>query len=288
MEQDSGIRVDASSPGGDLIVPSDSVSQIGVPTGSTTPTTVTVEQLGTVVTGHTGSYNSSFMAVGPNKVKSEQDMLQLSETVVCDMFCGPARYLRRHVTEAAERKGFVTWLWSTFPARGDVQYTLASPVQMVPSFDEVGNLAPQKFHVACFAYDMWASLRPDPEVNVCKRIAAEILRDGFSTSGEPLLLKLCDVEEVKAAWGLEYSVANWPWAALTVGKEPLPAHSIGYIKGQSRCLTLLALLYLGYQDGFLDLATFLPKFYHSVLTVYGHVLAAMPVPGQVVLPSSSV
>ena len=64
---------------------------------------------------------------------------------------------------------------------------------------------------------------------------------------------------------------------------PLPAHSMGYIKGQSRGLTLLALLHVVFQDGFLDLATYLPAFYHSVLVVFGQVMAPMSVPDQVVL-----
>ena len=58
---------------------------------------------------------------------------------------------------------------------------------------------------------------------------------------------------------------------------------MGYIKGQSRGLTLLALLHVVFQDGFLDLATYLPGFYHNVLVVFGHVMAPMSVPDQVVL-----
>ena len=76
---------------------------------------------------------------------------------------------------------------------------------------------------------------------------------------------------------------KWPWADQVAGRDPLPAHSMGYIKGQSRGLTLLALLHVVFQDGFLDLATYLPAFYHSVLVVFGHVMAPMSVPDQVVL-----
>ena len=151
--------------------------------------------------------------------------------------------------------------------------------QAEPSYEELGNYVPLKFHVAFLAYVKGASLKPDPEINVCKSLAAEILRDGFSTSGEPLLLKQCDGEDVKAT--CISSTSGEP--LLLEHCNPLPAHSMGYIKGQSRGLTLLALLHVVFQDGFLDLATYLPAFYHSVLVVFGQVMAPMSVPDQVVL-----
>ena len=157
--------------------------------------------------------------------------------------------------------------------------------QAEPSCDELGNYVPLKFHVAFLAHDKGASLKPDPEINVCKSLAAEILRDGFSTSGEPLLLKQCDWEDVKATCISSTSgepllqVANLAYDMC----GPLPSHSMGYIKGQSCGLTLLALLHVVFQDGFLDLATYLPAFYHSVLVVFGHAMAPMSVPDQVVL-----
>ena len=83
--------------------------------------------------------------------------------------------------------------------------------------------------------------------------------------------------------GVHYLEGKWPWADQVAGRDPLPAHSMGYIKGQSRGLTLLALLHVVFQDGFLDLATYLPAFYHSVLVVFGHGMAPMSVPDQVVL-----
>ena len=88
------------------------------------------------------------------------------------------------------------------------QYLLYPPLsQAEPSYDELGNYVPLKFHVAFLAYDKGASLKPDPEINVCKSLAAEILRDGFSTSGEPLLLKQCDGEDIK------------PWGGALLGGE---------------------------------------------------------------------
>ena len=81
-------------------------------------------------------------------------------------------------------------------------YLLHPPLSKAePSDDELGNYVPLKFQVVFLAYDKGASLKPDPEINVCKSLAAEILRDGFSTSGEPLLLKQCGGEEIKSFWG---------------------------------------------------------------------------------------
>ena len=81
-------------------------------------------------------------------------------------------------------------------------YLLYPPLsEAEPSYDELGNYVPLKFHVAFLAYVKGASLKPDPEINVCKSLAAEILRDGFSTSGDPLLLKQCDGEDIKSFGG---------------------------------------------------------------------------------------
>ena len=105
------------------------------------------------------------------------------DKIVCDQFGGPANYLRTHLKEGKDRASWVQWLWRTFPRRGGIEYSMAGPVRTVPSYDELGNYMPLKFHVALLAYDKGASLKPDPEINVCKSLAAEILRDGFSTSG---------------------------------------------------------------------------------------------------------
>ena len=124
------------------------------------------------------------------------------DNIVCDQFGGPANYLRTHLKEGKDRASWVQWLWRTFPRRGDIEYSMAGPVRTVPSYGELGNYVPLKFHVAFLAYDKGASLKPDPELNVCKSLAAEILRDGFSTSGEPLLLKQCDGEDIKSCFCL--------------------------------------------------------------------------------------
>ena len=98
--------------------------------------------------------------------------------IVCDQFGGPANYLRTHIQEGKDRASWAQWLWHAFPRRGGTEYSMAGPVRTVPSYDELGNYVPLKFHVAFLASD-----KGHPSSQILKSTSARALLRRFSGMG---------------------------------------------------------------------------------------------------------
>ena len=91
-------------------------------------------------------------------------------------------------------------------------------------------------------------MKPAPGKDVTRQLCENYLKDGFITAGEPLLVS--QPEELQLQCG--------------AGHAP---HSVGYIKGQARSLTLLALLRYCYSKN-IDLKEVHPVLWQSVCKIY--------------------
>ena len=71
-------------------------------------------------------------------------------------------------------------------------------------------------------------MRGPPERGTAKRLAAELVKDGFVSSGEPVLIHLDNTLKVPTSDGMQS-----PWQGTLL---PL---SVAYNKGQARVMTLM-------------------------------------------------
>ena len=82
--------------------------------------------------------------------------------------------------------------------------------------------------LAAFGWGADCSVRRPPERGTAKRLAAKLMKDGFVSSGEAVLIHLNTTSEVATS-----VTVTPPWEGTL---RPL---SVGYMKGQARVLTLL-------------------------------------------------
>ncbi|CAJ1446520.1 unnamed protein product [Effrenium voratum] len=87
-------------------------------------------------------------------------------------------------------------------------------------------------------YMALCTLKPMPSAHSARLLVQHLLMDGFVTSSQPLQIKHVTPDVLLTE----------PWAAAANG---LPIHpfSLGYVKGMLRGSTILALLYMFWQDG---------------------------------------
>ena len=93
---------------------------------------------------------------------------------------------------------------------------------------------------------------------MCKRLAEEIVQDGFQSKDEPLLYK----EPLHDPTLVARSTAERPWGSMIAPKPfmaCIAAGRLAYIKGSARVNTFLALVSLASLDN-MDLEKDLPSF----------------------------
>jgi hypothetical protein len=98
------------------------------------------------------------------------------------------------------------------------------------------------------------SVKPPPGRDVFRQLCEHIMKDGFVTSGEPLLVSQPE----------DLQVPVEPPQEAPMGHGP---HSLGYIKGQARSTTLLTVLHYCYSKN-VDLKKIHPVLYESCLKIY--------------------
>ena len=135
-------------------------------------------------------------------------------------------------------------------------------VTLISSLDGSTNKL-QIVHISVFSFDEKASFKV-PEASTSTKLLDEYLVDGFVTSSEPLL--------VKTNAGLVIAELPVLWQGGV--EQPLKHLSLGYLKGQARVLTVLAVLSLCLENG-VDLGKAGPLF-DSALLVAWWLLAMKP------------
>ena len=152
---------------------------------------------------------------------------------------GPVQYLKARYAGPKEKQEFADAVLEKFSPDPTVTYTEAGPIPDNTASNHYILLHPTKFE---FSDD--ASLKSLPEVNTSLRLAEEILVGGFLSHSEPVQIKVL-----------------FPDAAA------LAIHSVGYVKGQARVCTLIALM-SHIMDSGLDPCTCVPKLYETARVIY--------------------
>lgn len=157
---------------------------------------------------------------------------------------GPTSFLQGELSTDAEFCDFVEWLWKEFPERADVLYQHSTSFQGVAE-DLLAQTPPSAFHICAFAFDDRCSMKPAPGWEQSLTLAELFLKEGFITSGDPILAqhKVADPQSMafKAPW------------EKPVGAECLMPFSVPFIKGRARVTSLMALLYVLFDGGVNDI-----------------------------------
>ena len=178
---------------------------------------------------------------------------------------GPASYLARHVNSVEAKQAFVSWLWGNFPERSDILYVHDVDAAPRVTENDLAQSPPAAFHVASLAFSDLSSIKPPPGKELAVQLIDFFLKEGFVTSGEPLLISMPEslVEENRGVTS--------PWDSE--GKVTLAPFSVGYVKGRARATSLLALLHVMYSDATFskeDLENHCPKLIDTVTSIWAH------------------
>ena len=138
-------------------------------------------------------------------------------------------------------EAYAARLHEIVPSRPDIMYQTSdaiAPGQVV------------HVHVSALGFGPHASPKPLAEASTCRKLAAEILQDGFQSELEPLICVQPPVLKSNLLWT--------PWVTAEAPDASLPLFSLGYVKGQARSVTMLSLLMLCIaRDVNMDLLPFL-------------------------------
>ena len=104
---------------------------------------------------------------------------------------------------------------------------------------------PSAFHISAFAFDDRSSMKPGPGKDLALTLAEHFLKDGFLTSGEPILAQQKAIDPLHQV--------QKPWNQPAVG-EGLHPFSVAFIKGRARITSLMALLYTMFDGGVTKIA----------------------------------
>ena len=190
------------------------------------------------------------VAVRETTVNKLLDMV----TAGLSITAGSLTYLNNRYATPAQQQEFAEKLFLAVPCDGTVTYSW-SKLPEVQS--DAQSLTPANIvHPACFAFTgEELSVKPAPDLSTSLRLADEILRDGFVTSGEPIL--------VTQPASLRNGSIRCPWTHVG---DMIP-QCLGYLKGQARMTTVLAIVSMC-MDKEIDLMESCPKLVQTLQRVH--------------------
>lgn len=157
---------------------------------------------------------------------------------------GPKQYLLERYSTPEQRMEFAETLQQCFTCE-TTQYLDRGPLKNADASSGCAP-GPMCLHPKSFNFDVSASTKTAPELNIALRLLEEILLDGFLTETEPLHICPLVVPEEGAA---------------------VQAQTIGYIKGQARMLTCLALLSYLTDEG-VNVKGTMPKLWKTASNIF--------------------
>ena len=190
---------------------------------------------------------------GQEEVNATRAEIMKAMSEIGKTFGNPRTYLLKKMPAGADREKFSQWLWDAFPESDDVLYHHESKLPEAQEGD-LSTEVPMCVHVASLGFDKVGSMKPPPGKDVFGQLVENILLDGFVTGGDALLV--CQPEELSDG-------SRPPWG----GNDVHCAFSLGYVKGQARATSLLAILYYCFEKQ-IDLQTVHKKLFESVTKVW--------------------
>ena len=109
---------------------------------------------------------------------------------------GPQNYLANRFAERHECVSWLEYLLHVVPKSCNNFCFKQDGGGVMPQ--DLGNVMPLLMHPAVFSFDMQSSVKGPSENDTVVALADEILKDGFVTAGDPILVTLSDLRVEKA------------------------------------------------------------------------------------------
>ena len=157
------------------------------------------------------------------------------------MYGGPRQFLNKNYDTVEKRKQFAKDLLTLLPLREDVDYFESNELKVSDPSGAVNNQGGlMAMHPVMFAFHDGSSITGNPEANIAKSLTGSYSRDGFMSVYDPVWADASSPltlqpDDVRVPTGLSSSFK-------------MDAFSIPYVKGSSRCCTLLTICALFIQD----------------------------------------
>ncbi|CAK9007782.1 unnamed protein product [Durusdinium trenchii] len=171
----------------------------------------------------------------------DEGLEKLTESIMAAMakllvkYGSCAAFLKARFANPDDATSFLAYLHDLC-AEGLYDHCLLHPLPATSLEEQsLTKSQPIALPLGAFSYDPTSSLKPDADHALVLKLSQLILKHGFITSTEPLLVT-CPAELYQMAQQLGLKK---PWQE--VGGELLP-HSVGFVKGKARMHTLLMLL----------------------------------------------
>ncbi|CAK9068414.1 unnamed protein product [Durusdinium trenchii] len=221
--------------------------------------TVKLESSGTEPTDDDGGEDVEMLAHAP--LEPNQKWVDMMKEALDGQPGGPAVYLTKLFPSDVEKTSFSKWL---FPERSDICYHHKSEIPHVQE-QQMAQTPPLALHIAAFGWEDGCGVKPPPGRDLALQLMDWFCKDGFVTSGEPIL--------IAQPLGLQTSVLEAPWQGSddTSADQCLKPFTVGYIKGRARMTSILALLGLIYshEESF-DFRSQWPQLYDSLSVIWVH------------------
>ena len=158
-------------------------------------------------------------------------------------FGGPGQYLRKELASKQDITEFAKYLVDEFQEDPQQQYETTRNLPTVME-DEVGSTPPLCLHPSGIGFSLDASLKPFPTYDVFNDLTSQILKDGFVTATDPLIVSevmpspfindtdIIGVTEMVPVFG-EIGNAN-----------TMKPFTLAWVKGMARGCCLLTILHL--------------------------------------------
>ena len=166
-------------------------------------------------------------------------------------------FLTARLDVPEREKDFCEWLRKTFPEQQDLNY-VKSAADLGPAIQE-DQIALHRAKLLHVSYLGFKTTPKRPLNDTVKKLAEQMLHEGFKTGSEPVLLMHI------AVGGMEPVIEDSNGGLCNMFAQ--------YYKGQTRCLTLLALLVLMWDDGwFNERSDDIYKLAMSIRTIHFHLI----------------
>ena len=177
---------------------------------------------------------------------------------------GATRYLKAVLPTLDDKKDFGNHLWNLFEEASDTLYHHDADLPVVSEVD-LASTQPLTVHVACLGFLAEQSPKPAGGHEATKVMMEMIVKGGFQTGGEPLLVLRSHQPDMCKDLPI-------PWSSECPFGTPLPMFGLSYLKGLRRVTSLMMILHYCKVNG-VDIKKNLPELFESVVKIRVHHVA---------------
>ena len=197
---------------------------------------------------------------GDESVQHFTDKAIKAMKLIATEFGGPLKYLESHLANSVDQESFSSWLYNTFTEKDDLFCHHDFVLPWVRSGHDLASSPPVVVNIAALGFGSAASLKPDAGTQLFEQLVEQYLSDGFVTNSEPLLVTQPSEMQV----GNQLTIHWTSSSGLAMNTQ-----SLGYVKGNARTSSALALLHWVFANG-LDMLKAHPTLFDSFRAIYVH------------------